>query len=109
MSDTSQTNDQEREEATPEQVAAMRAKLIKYYRGQNELLSIQAKYEENLACIAESKCKTFMYTVKLAQMTMGSKVSKEEEEEDLSQKKREEVSPQTNTPELKVESKDIVS
>lgn len=92
MSETSQTNDQERE-PTPEEVAAMRGRLVKYYRDQNELLTIQSEYEKHLADIAESKCRAYMYTVKFAQMTMGSK----KEAEDNSS---EEAGLKTNSPEL---------
>ena len=72
MSDTTNNETSIKEEqASPEEMARMRATMIKYYSEQNKLLKVQADYEKHLADIEESRAKRLTMTIRIAQIMAG--------------------------------------
>jgi len=63
------TNNAEVEkEATPEELAEMRVKMVAYYEEEIPLLKQQAEYERLLAEIEESRAKRISFNMRIAQM-----------------------------------------
>ena len=85
MSDTTNNETSIKEEqSSPEEMARMKATMIKYYSEQNKLLKVQADYEKHLADIEESRARRLTMTIRIAQIMAGpqedeSKKSEENE------------------------------
>lgn len=80
MSDTTNTENQEQQQLTPEQIEAMRKNMVAYYKEQISTLKLQSEYEKLLAEIEEARAKRIMNTIRIAQMMAGPREEESEEE-----------------------------
>lgn len=93
MSDTTNTENQEQQQLTPEQIEAMRKNMVAYYKEQINSLKLQSEYEKLLAEIEESRAKRIMNTIRIAQMMAGPREEEESEEEPVHNPEPEKSSP----------------
>lgn len=70
----------EQEKLSPEQLEANRKKVIEYYKKQNEVLELQAKYESFMADIEVSRAKRMEMIIRQAQMSAGPETELEDPE-----------------------------
>jgi len=82
MSDTTNTENQEQQQLTSEQIEAMRKNMVAYYKEQISTLKLQSEYEKLLADIEEARAKRIMNTIRIAQMMAGPREEEEESEEE---------------------------
>lgn len=87
-----QSENSEQRELTPEEIKERRAKVIQYYKEQNEVLELQSTFEKHKADIAESIAREAMWQIRYAQMMAGPPETPNTPEtpaqEDQGQKKR---------------------
>ena len=84
------TNNQEvkNEELTPEQAAKLREDTITFYKESNEMLSLQAEFEELNSRIAQAKLNRIAAIMQIAHITQPSKEEKPKEEKPKEQNSR---------------------
>ena len=73
MSETTNQQDLQEEEVvpTPEQMAAYRKNMEKYYKEQMPLLKAQLEYERTIADIEEARVKALTMVIRQAQLKAG--------------------------------------
>ena len=79
MSETTTNTEQEAKQPTPEELKAMRDRMIKYYKDQIPVLKVQAEYEKLLADIDEDRTRRMTMLIRMAQMQAGPPQEDEEE------------------------------
>ena len=81
MSNTTNNETSEKEDVkSSEEIAKMRANMIRYYSEQNKLLKVQVEYEKYLADIEEARAKRLAMSMRIAQVMAGPQEEKKSEE-----------------------------
>lgn len=71
MSKETNNSTQEERQMTPEELEQARKNLLKYYKEQNEILTLQDKFQSLKANIAENQAKELMWIIRKGQMLQG--------------------------------------
>lgn len=82
----SEETNQEEREFTEQEIREMQDKTIKFYKGQEKILSIQCTVEELKARIKKAQFDSFEYSIKLMQLNHAMKEAEEEAAETLTEK-----------------------
>lgn len=84
-------NNQEEQELTPEQIAALRTNMTAYYNDQIPMLELQLKAETLAADLEEARLRRIVASMRMGQIMAGPKEDTEakESQEELGQFKKE--------------------